>query len=212
VKKTEFILYNTPIKADGIIAINIRDDDELVAVRRTSGDDDILMVSRKGQAMRFHESAARPMGRATGGVRGMGLRKGDEVIAASIAQNDADLLVVTRNGYGKRTRIDEYPVKGRGGLGVKTVQLTEARGELAGALVVRDGVQVMLISTGGTVIRMPVEEVKRLGRATQGVIVMRTRRGEHVSTLAPVADQAAPEMEAAGDVPAPEPAEPAPTA
>jgi DNA gyrase subunit A len=135
----------------------------------------------------------------------MSLRKGDEVIAASLAHNDADLLVVTRNGYGKRTRIDEYPVKGRGGLGVKTVQLTEARGELAGALVVRDGVQVMLISTGGTVIRMPVEEVKRLGRATQGVIVMRTRQGEHVSTLAPVADQAGAE-EALEEEPAPEPA------
>ena len=97
---------------------------------------------------------------------------------------------MTENGYGKRTRIDEYPLKGRGGLGVKTVQLTEARGQLAGALVVRDGYQVMLISTGGTVIRMPVEEVKRLGRATQGVIVMRLREGEQVSTLAPVVEQA----------------------
>src|SRR3712207_2187572 len=96
-----------------------------------------------------------------------------EVIAASLARNDADLLVVTENGYGKRTRIDEYPVKGRGGLGVKTVQLTEARGQLAGARVVRDGYQVMLISTGGTVIRIPVTDVKRLGRSTQGVIVMR---------------------------------------
>jgi DNA gyrase subunit A len=121
----------------------------------------------------------------------MKLRAGDEVIAASLAQNDADLLVVTENGYGKRTRIDEYPIKGRGGLGVKTVQLTEARGKLAGALVVRDGFAVMLMSTGGTMIRMAVEEVKRLGRATQGVIVMRLRGDEQVSTLAPVADQAA---------------------
>ena len=156
----------------------------------SSGDDDILMVSRKGQAIRFHESAARPMGRATEGVRGMSLRKGDEVIAASLAQNDADLLVVTRNGFGKRTRIDEYPVKGRGGLGVQTVKLTEARGELAGALVARDGYQIMLMSTGGTVIKIPVEEIKRLGRSTQGVIVMRMRDGEEVSTLAPVVEQA----------------------
>ena len=96
---------------------------------------------------------------------------------------------MTENGYGKRTRIDEYPIKGRGGLGVKTVQLTEARGKLAGALVVRDGYAVMLMSTGGTMIRMPVEEVKRLGRATQGVIVMRLRGDEQISTLAPVADQ-----------------------
>jgi DNA gyrase subunit A len=190
VKKTRFADYNTPLKADGIIAIKLRDKDELVGVLHSSGDDDILMVSRKGQAIRFHENAARPMGRATEGVRGMSLRGGDEVIAASLAQNEADLLVVTRNGFGKRTRIDEYPVKGRGGLGVKTVQLTEARGELAGALVVRDGYQIMLMSTGGTVIKVPVEDVKRLGRATQGVIVMRTRDGEEVSTLAPVVEQA----------------------
>ena len=103
VKKTRFADYNTTLKADGIIAIKLRDKDELVAVLHSSGDDDILMVSRKGQAIRFHESAARPMGRATEGVRGMSLRKGDEVIAASLAQNDADLLVVTRNGFGKRT-------------------------------------------------------------------------------------------------------------
>jgi DNA gyrase subunit A len=190
VKKTRFAEYNTPLKADGIIAIKLRDKDELVAVLHSTGEDDILMVSRQGQAIRFPESAARPMGRATEGVRGMSLREGDEVIAASLAENDSDLLVVTRNGYGKRTRIDQYPSKGRGGLGVKTVQLTEERGELAGALVVRDGYQVMLMSTGGTVIRVPVEDVKRLGRATQGVIVMRTREGEEVSTLAPVIEQA----------------------
>jgi DNA gyrase subunit A len=191
IKKTRFAEYNTPLKADGIIAIKLREDDELVAVLHSSGDDDILMVSRKGQAIRFHESEARAMGRATGGVRGMKLRAGDEVIAASLAHNDADLLVVTENGYGKRTRIDEYPIKGRGGFGVKTVQLTEARGKLTGALVVRDGYAVMLMSTGGTMIRMAVEEVKRLGRATQGVIVMRLRGDEQVSTLAPVADQGA---------------------
>ena len=214
VKKTRFAEYNTPLKADGIIAIKLRQKDELVAVLHSSGDDDILLVSRKGQAIRFNEKEARPMGRATEGVRGMNLRAGDEVIAASLARNDHDLLVATTNGFGKRTRIDEYPVKGRGGLGVKTVQLTEARGQLAGALVVRDGYQVMLMSTGGTVIRMSVEEVKRLGRATQGVIVMRLRKGERVSTLAPVVEQ--PNGEENGDLPgvsaepadvSPEPAE-----
>ena len=95
---------------------------------------------------------------------------------------------MTENGYGKRTRVAEYPRKGRGGMGVKTIQLTEAKGKLAGARVVRDGYQVMLISTGGTVIRMPVEDVKRLGRSTQGVIVMRLREGERVSALAPVVE------------------------
>jgi DNA gyrase subunit A len=195
VKKTLFKEYNTPLKADGIIAVRLREDDELVAVVHSDGNDDILMVSRKGQAIRFNEKQARPMGRATGGVIGMKLRKGDEVIAASLARNDHDLLVVTENGYGKRTRIDEYPVKGRGGLGVKTVQLTEARGQLAGALVVRDGYAVMLMSTGGTMIRMAVEEVKRLGRATQGVIVMRLRGDEQVSTLAPVVETGDAETE-----------------
>jgi len=188
VKKTRFEEYNTPLKADGIIAINLRPKDEVIGVVHTSGNEDLLMVSRRGQAIRFHESEARPMGRVTGGVRGMNLRKGDEVIAITLAEDDADLLVVTVNGYGKRTRVEDYPVKGRGGLGVKTVQLTEERGQLAGARLVRDGYQVMLISTGGTVIRMPVEEVKRLGRSTQGVIVMRLREGERVSTLAPVAE------------------------
>jgi len=189
VKKTELAAYNTPLKADGIIAIKMRDGDELVGVRHSRGDDDILLVSKKGQAIRFHETEVRPMGRDTSGVTGMKLRAGDEVISINIAEDDADLLVVTENGYGKRTRLSEYPVKGRGGLGVKTVQLTEARGCLVGSRVVRDGYQVMLISTAGTVIRIPVEEVKRLGRATQGVIVMRLRgEDERVSALAPVVD------------------------
>jgi DNA gyrase subunit A len=189
VKKTRFEDYNTPLKADGIIAIKLRDEDELVGVLHSSGDDDILMVSRKGQAIRFHEKLARPMGRATSGVAGMRLRAGDEVITADIARNDACLLVVTENGFGKRTRIDEYPVKGRGGLGVKTVQLTEARGKLAGALVVREGDQVMLMTDAGTVIRVPSDGIKQSGRATQGVIVVRPREGEQVSTLARVVEQ-----------------------
>ena len=191
VKKTEFLAYNTPLKADGIIAIKMREDDELVGVRRSDGDDDVLMVSRAGQAIRFHESEVRAMGRDASGVRGMNLRAGDEVIELDIAQDDTDLLVVTENGYGKRTRVSEYPVKGRGGLGVKTVQLTEARGKLAGASVVRDGFQVMLISNGGTVIKIPVEDVKRLGRSTQGVIVMRLRGDEQVSSLALVMESTA---------------------
>jgi DNA gyrase subunit A len=189
VKKTRFAGYNTPLRADGIIAINLREDDELVGVRHSTGKDDILLVSRKGQAIRFHETSARPMGRATSGVQGMRLRPGDEVIAIEIARDDMDLLVVTENGYGKRTRIADYPVKGRGGLGVKTVQLTEARGKLVGARAVRDGYQVMLISTEGTVIKIPVEDVRRMGRATQGVIVMRLRGEEEtVSSLAPVVE------------------------
>jgi DNA gyrase subunit A len=198
VKKTEFGAYNTPLKADGIIAIKLREDDELIGVRLASEDDDVLMVSRMGQAVRFHGKQARSMGRDTSGVAGMKLRGEDEVIEVDIAVDDADLLVVTENGYGKRTRVGDYPVKGRGTMGVKTAQLTEGKGRLAGARIVRDGYQVMLISTGGTIIRMPVDGIKRSGRATQGVIVMRLREGEQVATLAPVVgsdDEAEPEVE-----------------
>jgi DNA gyrase subunit A len=192
VKKTEFLEYNTPLKADGIIAINLREADELVGVRLSEGGDDVLMVSRLGQAIRFRERDVRAMGRSTSGVRGMSLRKGDEVIAVDIAQDETELLVVTENGYGKRTRVSDYPVKGRGGLGVKTVQRTEAKGKLVGARVVREGYQVMLISTGGTVIKMSADDIKRAGRATQGVIVMRLRGEERVSALAPVVESDEP--------------------
>jgi DNA gyrase subunit A len=190
VKKTDLAAYNTPLRADGIIAIKMREGDELVGVRHSNGNDDVMMVSRKGQAVRFHESDVRPTGRDTEGVRGMKLRAGDEVIAINIAENDADLLVVTENGYGKRTRIDQYRRTGRGGLGVRTVQLTEERGYLVGSRVVREGYQIMLISTAGTVIRMPVDGIRRTGRATQGVTVMKLRGDdEHVSALAPVVDE-----------------------
>src|SRR4051812_27434670 len=210
VKKTKLAEYNTNLKADGIIAINLKDGDELVGVRHASAGDDILMVSRFGQAIRFAEKDTRPMGRATAGVQGMRLRKDDEVMALAVARDDDDLLVVTENGYGKRTQVHEYPRKGRGGLGVLTIKLTDAKGKLAGARIVRDGYQLMLISTGGTVIKMSVDQVKRLGRATQGVIVMRLGKGETVSGIAPVT-----ESDAAGDdealaLPGETPAEPAP--
>jgi DNA gyrase subunit A len=186
VKKTEFAVYNTPLKADGIIAIKLREGDELIGVRLAGDGDDVLMVSRLGQAVRFHGSQVRSMGRDTSGVAGMKMRGDDEVIEVDIAADDADLLVVTENGYGKRTRVGDYPVKGRGTMGVKTAQLTAGKGRLAGARIVRDGYQVMLISDGGTVIRIPVDGIRSAGRATQGVIVMRLREGEQVATLAPV--------------------------
>jgi DNA gyrase subunit A len=201
VKKTEFLEYNTPLKADGIIALRMREDDELIGVRLSDGNDDILMVSRMGQAVRFNERDVRPMGRPASGVAGMKLRGDDEVIEVDIAADDADLLVVTENGWGKRTRVSDYPVKGRGTMGVKTAQLVEGKGRLAGARIVREGYQLMLISDGGTVIRTAVDGIKRSGRATQGVIVMRLREGEKVSSLAPVVgsddDEVAPEPAAA---------------
>jgi DNA gyrase subunit A len=189
IKKTEFQAYNTPIKADGIIAINIRDDDELVAVRETSGDDTIIMVSRSGQAARFKETDARAMGRDTGGVRGMNVsQKGNEVIAMDVARDDTELLVVTENGYGKRTPITDYPVKGRGTMGVKTIQLTEKKGALAGALIVREHFELVFISQSGMVQRTPVKGISRYGRASQGVKLMNLRDDDVVSAVALVAE------------------------
>ncbi|HSG12323.1 MAG TPA: DNA gyrase subunit A [Gaiellaceae bacterium] len=199
VKKTAFGAYNTPLRADGIIAIKLREDDELVGVRLADDGDDVLMVSRLGQAVRFHGKQVRAMGRDTSGVAGMKLRGDDEVIEVDIAVDDADLLVVTEAGYGKRTRVADYPAKGRGTMGVKTAQLVEGKGRLAGARIVRDGYQVMLISDGGTVIRIPVDGIRRAGRATQGVIVMRLREGEQVATLAPVVGSEADEAGEAGE-------------
>jgi DNA gyrase subunit A len=184
VKKTLFASYNTKLKADGIIAIKIRDDDELLAVRHTSGDDDVMMISRLGQAIRFHESDVRPTGRSASGVHGMRLRKGDEVISMDIARDDSDLFVITENGFGKRTPISEYRITGRGGLGVRTVALTDRKGYLVGVKVVRENHEIMLQSRDGVVIRVRADGISRHGRATQGVKVMNMREGDVVSAIA----------------------------
>ncbi len=184
VKKTLLSSYNTKLKADGIIAIKIREDDELLAVRSTSGDDDIMMVSRLGQAIRFHESDVRPTGRGASGVHGMRLRKGDEVISMDIARDDSDLFVITENGFGKRTPISEYRITARGGLGVRTVALTDRKGYLVGVKVVRDNHEIMLQSRDGVMIRVPANGISRHGRATQGVKVMNMREGDVVSAIA----------------------------
>jgi DNA gyrase subunit A len=186
VKKTLFKEYDTPRKSDGIIAINIREGDELIGVRLTSGEDDVLLTSRKGQTVRFDENEARAMGRATGGVIGMKLRKGDEVIAVDVADDTADLLVITENGYGKRTRVSEYPRKGRGTMGVLTIRLVEARGAIVGALVVGPRQEILLITESGTVQRTAVDGISQMSRATQGVIVQRLREGDRISAVAMV--------------------------
>ena len=160
VKKTTFQSYNTPIRADGIIAINIRDDDELVAVRRVDEDDEILMVSHAGLAVRFRESDARAMGRDTSGVRGMDVAdKGNYVLAMDVARPGQDLLVVTEGGYGKRTSVDEYRLTSRGAKGVKTITFTEAKGLLSGALVVREHEELVFISQNGMVQRTAVRGI-----------------------------------------------------
>src|SRR4051794_22995481 len=192
VKKTEFKAYDTVLRADGIIALKVREGDELIGVRLTDGNDDVLMVSRNGQAVRYSEKDVRPMGRDATGVAGMKLRKGDEVIAVEIARDEQDLLVVTENGFGKRTRVEEYPTKGRGTMGVLTIRYTEARGRLAGAMIVRDGYEVMLISREGTIIRTAVDGISRMSRSTQGVRLMNLRGDDTVGSIARVTEPQAP--------------------
>lgn len=189
VKKTAFQAYNTPIRADGIIAINIREDDELVAVRRVDEDDEILMVSHAGLAVRFKESDARAMGRDTSGVRGMDVADKDNyVLAMDVARPGQDLLVVTEGGYGKRTSVEEYRLTSRGAKGVKTITFTEAKGMLAGALVVREHEELVFISQNGMVQRTSVRGINRYGRASQGVKVMNLREGDAVSAIALVVE------------------------
>src|SRR5579875_2490860 len=193
VKKTEFIAYNTPIRADGIIAINIRDDDELVVVRRVDEGDEVIMVSRAGLTVRFAESDVRAMGRDTSGVRGMDVGPGGEVIAMDVARDDQELLVVTKNGYGKRTRIDQYRKTSRGAKGVKTIGLTESKGELGGALVVREHQELVFISQNGLVQRTAVRGISQQGRAATGVRVMNIRDDDQVSAVALVVENENPD-------------------
>jgi DNA gyrase subunit A len=188
VKKTELEAYNTPIKADGIIAINIRDDDELLAVRAVDPDDEIIMVSRAGLTVRFAESDARAMGRDTTGVRGMDVGSAGRVIAMDVARDDMDLLVVTENGYGKRTQIGHYRKTNRGAKGVKTIGLTEKKGGLAGALVVREHQELVFISVGGMVQRTSVAGISQQGRSATGVRVMNLKDDDLVSAVALVVD------------------------
>jgi DNA gyrase subunit A len=188
VKKTELQRYNTPIRADGIIAISIRDDDELVAVRRVDRDDEVIIVSRAGLTVRFSEEDARAMGRDTSGVRGMDVGKGGEVIAMDVARDDQDLLVVTANGYGKRTRIDQYRKTSRGAKGVRTIKLTEAKGGLAGALVVREHQELVFISQSGMVQRTGARGISQQGRAATGVRVMNVREDDCVRAIALVVE------------------------
>ena len=209
IKKTEFLAYNTPIRADGIIAIKIRDDDELVQVRLTSGEDDILMVSHSGHACRFSEEKVRTMGRPASGVKGMNVAgKDNRVLAMDIARNDTELFVVTENAYGKRTPVSENTVKGRATKGVLTAKLTEKKGGLAGALIVGEHQDLLFISQNGMVQRTSVSGISRMGRPTQGVKVMNIKDDDRVSAVALVVESeegdgaaGAPEDNSQGELP-----------
>jgi DNA gyrase subunit A len=184
VKKTRFLDYATTLKADGIIAINLDDDDELVAVRHTSGHDDLILVSSEGKAIRFHEYDVRPTGRNTMGVTGMRMPGGHCLVGMAVAEDDADLFCVTSGGYGKRTPASSYPVHRRGGQGVITIKDSPDRGDLVGVTSVRDNHELMLMSQDGTLIRVPVVSVRTTGRNTMGVRVMNLRGADKVSSMA----------------------------
>ena len=187
VKKTALPEYDSP--RTGLAAINLRPGDELIDVQMTTGSDDMLLMSRKGQAIRFAESTARPMGRQTGGVIGMRLAEDDEVIAMGRSSAGEEVISVSEGGYGKRTALPQYPRKGRGGKGVVSHKLTSRTGQVAGAFVGSKDQDLFVINSDGIVIRVPAAEIRRVGRISQGVRTMRVQPGSKVVAIAPVVMQ-----------------------
>ena len=170
-----------------MIAINLRDDDALIAVRRVKAGQKVVMVSSSGKAIKWDESEARPMGRDTTGVKGMTTTKDARVLGMEIAHDGSELFVITENGYGKRTPISEYPEHHRGGQGVFTIQMTEKKGLLAGMKIIQPGQELMIISEEGVLIRVKSGDISQLGRATQGIKVMNVSDSDRVTAVARVA-------------------------
>jgi len=199
VKKSKLSEFDSS-RAGGIIAINLREDDEVIAARLVSPEQDLLLVSRHAQSIRFraNDEALRPMGRATSGVIGMRFSNGDQLLGMHVVDADAsdvDVLVATGGGYAKRTPASQYPLQGRGGLGVVTARIVEARGELIGALMVRPDDEVFAITSGGGVIRTAAAEVKQSGRQTMGVRLVNLTGGQTLVAIARNAEIADPEAE-----------------
>ncbi|HIZ35999.1 MAG TPA: DNA gyrase subunit A [Candidatus Ruania gallistercoris] len=189
VKKTRLPEYDSS-RTGGVIAINLRENadgevDELVSARVVNADEDLLLVSRKGQSLRFTatDAALRPMGRATSGVTGMKFREDDSLLSMAVVRDDSDLFVVTEGGFGKRTRISEYRVQGRGGLGIKVANLVEARGDLVGALITDADDEVLVIMEKGKIVRTAVSEVNLTGRTTQGVTFAKPDKGDRIIAI-----------------------------
>ncbi|MCZ6528419.1 MAG: DNA gyrase subunit A [Candidatus Dadabacteria bacterium] len=190
VKKTKLMAYSKP-RVGGIIALNIRDDDELIEAKLTSGNDEILISSHFGQAIRFKEENVRDMGRTATGVRGIRLDKGDQVVSLEvIANSEAQILTVTEKGYGKRTLVSKYRITGRGGKGVITIKTTGRNGRVVGVFQVTNDTQIMMITThGGKVIRMNASEISVFGRGTQGVKLIGLAEDEMVASVAKVVER-----------------------
>jgi len=186
VKKTAFDAYDSS-RRDGLIAINLRDDDELVRVIETSGSDDIFMVSRNGMTIRFDENDVRAMGRTAGGVRGMKLKNADDhVVSVDVARDDTAILIMTEAGYGKRTQLDKFNTQGRGGQGVRGIKLTGKKGAVVAAFMVGLDDEIVAVSNNGVTIRMEVRGISSQGRDATGVKVMNIDDGDAVSSVAPI--------------------------
>jgi DNA gyrase subunit A len=185
VKKTRFTDYDSS-RRDGLIAINLREGDELVRVVQTNGGDDIFLIAASGQTIRFREDNVRAMGRVASGVKGMRLREGDEVVACAVAREGNELLFITTAGFGKRTPIGQFPRKGRGGLGVRGIRITDERGRVVAAHPVDDEAELLLISSNGVLIRTGAADVSVQGRDATGVRIMHLDDGEEVAAVAPV--------------------------
>jgi DNA gyrase subunit A len=185
VKKTRLEDYDTNRSA-GVIAINLRDGDELVSAQLISETDDLMLVSRHGQSVRFtaDDDALRPMGRATSGVTGMKFREDDELLAADVVREGSYVFIVTEAGYAKKTSAEEYRRQGRGGLGIKVGKYQEGRGHLMGALIVHDEDEVLVVMEGGKVVRSAVSGVPATGRDTMGVIFARPDDGDRIIAVA----------------------------
>jgi len=189
IKKTHIEAYDSS-RRDGIIAMTIKEGDELIGVEKSNGSDEVIMVSRNAQAIRFSEKDCRPMGRTSQGVKGMRLAKGDEVLSMMVANElEGDLFVLTENGYGKRTQLSEYKTQKRGGLGVRTLKITEKKGKVAGAGIIKDEHDVMVISNTGLLIRIPAKSISRIGRSTQGVKIINLGEGAKVASYSIVTSE-----------------------
>ncbi|MBQ3122612.1 MAG: DNA gyrase subunit A [Firmicutes bacterium] len=187
IKKTSLAEFNTNRKT-GLIAISLKDGDELVGVQESSGDDTVIIITKNGKCISFHEEDVRPMGRMAGGVRAIKLEDDDQVVAMELVQPGQELLVVTKNGYGKRTAVEEYKVQARGGKGLLTYDKAKFKktGELVGAMVVDDDDEVLMINSDGVIIRIKASDVSRLGRATQGVRIMKVEAETNIVSIAKV--------------------------
>ncbi|MDX1649019.1 MAG: DNA gyrase C-terminal beta-propeller domain-containing protein, partial [Myxococcota bacterium] len=187
IKKTQVEAFSNP-RRGGIIAINLAEDDELIAARRTNGAQEVLLATKRGKAIRFPETQVRPMGRTAAGVRGITLKGDDEVVGMEILSPGATILTVTANGYGKRTPLSEYRIQSRGGQGIITIRTSARNGEVVGVAQVMDDDEVMMITNGGKVLRCRVGTISTMGRATQGVRIMDRAEGEVIVSMARLAE------------------------